>query len=224
MKYIIANLKEHQNLTEANTWINTFINILRSSKPIKEALHSQKLRIILAPSAPFLVLFKTGIHEFSGVSLAAQDVSVYEKGSCTGEIGSHALSGIVDYVILGHSERRKFFGETNQSVKKKLDTLNGYMMLPILCVSSLEDMIDIDRGLIAYEPADAIGGGHNYPVETVLEFRTRLNPNQSTPFLYGGSVDENNQGIYLKSPDINGLLIGSASLDAARFCQIVSAV
>lgn len=224
MKHIIANLKEHQNLTDANTWINSFVNIMRAESTIREKIVRGHMRVIVAPSAPFLLLFKTAVHEFSGISIAAQDVSIATRGSYTGEIGSHMLAGIVDYVIVGHSERRSHFGETNHHVQQKIDSLTGSNILPIVCVRSQEDIIELNRGMVAYEPADAIGSGRNYPVETVTEFGQRLNLPAHVSFLYGGSVDETNQMLYLKSPQINGLLIGSASLDAARFCKLLAGV
>lgn len=221
MKYIIANLKAHQNLGESVAWINKFVNTVRGDLDILELLRTRRMAVILAPSAPFLVPFKNAIQEFENVSLAAQDISPVVQGSYTGELGSHILSGIVSYCIVGHSERRKYSGETNESVRRKVQIATNAGITPIVCVRSSEDIVTLDRAIVAYEPADAIGGGKNYPVEAVMEFKQKLQLLASIPYLYGGSVDEQNERLYLKTEGIDGLLVGAAALDASRFCAML---
>ncbi|MBI1862983.1 triose-phosphate isomerase [Candidatus Microgenomates bacterium] len=216
MKYLIANLKEHQSLEEAVTWINKFVNTLRANSHVIDALRSERVQVVLAPSAPFLVTFKSSVHEFPNVLLASQDVSGFMQGSYTGETGGHTLRGIVSYAIIGHSERRRYLGETNELVRTKMQNAQTANILPILCVRGSEDVLHIERGMVAYEPADAIGTGKNYPVETVEIFRKQMQLPVGIPFLYGGSVDSQNMRLYLKSPHIDGLLVGTASLDASQ--------
>lgn len=221
MKYIVANLKAHQNLGEAVNWINKFVNTVRSDAVIRELLSSGRVTVILAPSAPYLITFKSAIHEFQNIAIAAQDISQFIQGSYTGETGSHALEGIVSYAIIGHSERRKYSNETNESVRLKVENAARAGITPIVCYRTLEDVTALDQGIVAYEPADAIGGGKNYPVETVVDFKNKLQLMPSIPFLYGGSVDEQNERLYLKTAGIDGLLVGTAALDASRFCEML---
>lgn len=224
MKYIIANLKAHQNLTEANTWINVFVNKLRNNLDIRAALKSGTLEVILAPSAPFLMLFKTSTHEFPNMKIAAQDISMFEKGSYTGEAGSHALAGLVDYAIVGHSERRSNLNETDEIVRKKVESSMNHAIAPVICVRAPDEAKGYGQEMIAFEPPDAIGSGSNYPVESVIEFKNKLELPQAAPFLYGGSVDETNVHSYLEHDEIAGALVGTACRDASRFCELLAAV
>lgn len=221
MKYIIANLKAHQNLGEAVNWINKFVNTVRSDAVTRELLRSGGVTVILAPSAPFLITFKSAIQEFQNVALAAQDISQFIRGSYTGETGSHALEGIVSHVIIGHSERRKYSNETNESVHLKVQNAIRAGIIPIVCYRTLDDTTVLEQGIVAYEPTDAIGSGKNYSVETVVDFKNKLQIPPLIPYLYGGSVDEQNERLYLKTDGIDGLLVGTAALDASRFCEML---
>lgn len=224
MKYIIANLKAHQNLGEAITWSNKFVNIVRNDLEIKQSLRSGRLKVILAPSTPFLVPFKSVIHEFQNVELAAQDVSQITAGSYTGEVGAHALAGLVQYAIVGHSERRKYNHETHNMVREKMENAQRANITPIVCMGVLGELLNVGHGMVAYEPPDAIGSGKNYPVESVVAFREKIALPPHTPFLYGGSADETNQHEYLKTDGIDGLLVGTAALDVSRFCEMLRSV
>lgn len=224
MKYLIANLKEHQNQGEAVTWINKFVNTLHASPQIIQSLKDGRLGVVLAPSSPFLVIFRQAVHEFTNIWVAAQDVSIFPSGSYTGEVGSHTLEGIVTFCVVGHSERRRNFGETGDLVRKKIQNLLQVGILPIVCFSGVEEVSTVDRGMIAYEPPDAIGSGKNYPVEAVLEFKRQLGVATNVPFLYGGSADEQNMRLYLHSDEIAGLLVGTASRDASQFCEMLKLV
>ena len=191
---------------------------------IRASLKSGTLEVILAPSTPFLLLFKTSTHEFPHMKIAAQDISMFEQGSYTGEAGSHALAGIVDYAIIGHSERRSTFNETDEIVRRKVESSMKHAIAPIICVRTPEEAKGYGQEIIAYEPPEAIGTGNNYSVESVLEFKSNLDLPTTAPFLYGASVDETNIRGYTEQDEIAGALVGTACRDASRFCELLAAV
>jgi len=164
---VIGNWKATKTIKETAQW----------AKAVREDLEIvDYAEIIVCPpynSIPFLgSLFKD-----TNVSVGAQDVSKFKKGAYTGEVTVEMLDGLVDYCIVGHSERRKYFGETDDDVIAKVDSLTDYLIKPILCVSNL-DQLDayLDRGktvvdnadkiIFVYEPPDAISGGRGYHPES----------------------------------------------------------
>ena len=191
----------------------------------------------------------------SCISLGAQNLHFEESGAFTGEVSAGMLKEIgCSYVIIGHSERRQLFGESNAFInKKKIAALkNG--LIPIVCVGetlveredgstkqvvekqineSLAGLLSKDgkKLVIAYEPVWAIGTGKNATPEKAQEvhqFIRRLLEKQfdkktaeSIRILYGGSVKPDNISSLMQQPDIDGVLVGGASLDAESFANIV---
>lgn len=185
----------------------------------------------------------------------AQDISWSDNGALTGEISPAMLKSFwVEYVIVGHSERRWKLGETDEVVNKKLKAALNSGIIPVLAVGEREKgdfiqdvLIDqLTRGLegvssdemskviIAYEPVWAIGtGSPDNPDDTVKavgiikDVLAKLS-NQETadniPVLYGGSIDENNVADFLGRPEINGALIGGASIRKEEFLNILNIV
>ena len=181
----------------------------------------------------------------------AQNVYFEDKGAFTGEISAKMLKDLgVEYVIIGHSERRKYFGETDESVNKKIKKSLEAGLKIIFCIGETVEERDtgkknevlerqIRRGLdgieslenvsIAYEPIWAIGTGNNCSVEETkqsIEFiRETLVlsgvEGKSIRILYGGSVKSENSGAYIKEAGANGLLVGGASLNPEEFVKIV---
>ena len=190
------------------------------------------------------------------IALGAQDVHWEEKGPFTGEVSPVMLSKLnVRYVIVGHSERRGLFGETDEMVAKKLRAVLKAGMVPILCVGeSLEEHeaggaqakvteqvqaalahlgTEAVAGLvIAYEPIWAIGTGRNATpadaqdvcatIRGVVGERFGADAGASVRLQYGGSVKPGNIAELMAAPDIDGALVGGASLDASEFAQIVT--
>ncbi len=192
------------------------------------------------------------------VKLAAQNVYFEKKGAYTGEISSVMLKELgCEYVIVGHSERRGLFGETDQSVNRKLKAVFGSSMIPILCVGeNLEqrkaDRMEavIKRGLveglkgieaeqisemvIAYEPIWAIGTGQTASpkdadagvkfIRELIGEMYSLEVAQSLRVQYGGSVKPHNVAEIMSMPDVDGALVGGASLDPESFAAIIKKV
>jgi triosephosphate isomerase len=188
----------------------------------------------------------------STLALGAQDVYWEPKGAFTGEISPLMLQGLVDYVIVGHSERRAYFGETDADVNRKLSAALEAGITPILCVGETgeqresgqteavlrhqvqQDLSGIDLAkhlVIAYEPVWAIGTGvsaHGEQAQEAIAFiRTQVRAlsesvASATPILYGGSVTAANVAEFSAQPDIDGALVGGASLVADGFADLVN--
>jgi triosephosphate isomerase len=191
----------------------------------------------------------------SKVMLGAQNVFYEDDGAYTGEISAGMLRAVgCSYVIVGHSERRQYFGETNEIINRKVIKAQGYEINPILCVGETleerdggrqEDVVgnqvrecilnlsasDIEKVIIAYEPVWAIGTGVNATTEQANDMHkfirrilTELYDEKTSSkvrILYGGSMKPSNSKELLSQSDIDGGLIGGASLEAGSFIEII---
>jgi len=208
---------------------------------------------------PF-VLLNSALKSFdgTGIGVGAQNVSQHESGAYTGEVSTAQLTDIgTEYVIIGHSERREFYGDTDESVNEKLiTTLNNSSLTAIVCVgekleqreagitvdlmavqvkTALQNVSDkqLDRVIIAYEPVWAIGTGKTATpgdaqevCAAIRKIIASLYCNDSADcvsILYGGSMNDKNAAELLAQPDIDGGLIGGASLKPESFAVIVNA-
>jgi triosephosphate isomerase len=186
--------------------------------------------------------------------LGAQHCHEADSGAFTGEISAAFLAKLnVSYVIVGHSERREIFGETNESVNAKIVAIQKHKMTPIVCVgetlaereagkthekvlgqvrSALEkrSVEQIKSLVVAYEPIWAIGTGKTATADDAQRMISSIreevakissaNAAESIRLQYGGSVKASNIGEIMSQPDIDGVLVGGASLDAAEFARI----
>lgn len=186
------------------------------------------------------------------LTLGAQDLSKFDSGAYTGEISGAFLAKLdVKYVLIGHSERRQYHGETDELVQAKTAAAFKHKLVPIICVgetleelesegasavpvrqtlAALADHKELGEFVIAYEPVWAIGTGKVATAEEAAsvcakireaisnEFSPELG--EATRILYGGSVKANNVAGFLKSPEVDGVLVGGASLDANEFSGI----
>jgi len=214
-----------------------------------------ELEIVIAP--PFTALYSSGVAiADTQIKLAAQDMFWEEKGAYTGEISGTLLKDIgCEYVIIGHSERRKYFGETDATVNKKIQAALRNDLIPIVCIGETLDeretnktfevlerqmkgafagMLpkDFEHFSIAYEPVWAIGTGKNASngqIEEAHHFiRNFIAKLYDAPtangicILYGGSVKASNCKEIFELPNVNGVLVGGASLDAKGFSDIIA--
>ncbi|MCI0871096.1 MAG: triose-phosphate isomerase [Chloroflexi bacterium] len=189
----------------------------------------------------------------SSVHVGAQNVSANENGAYTGEISTSMLEGLVSHVIVGHSERRALYDETSADVAAKAAAVVSAGLIPILCVgealeirqagnaisfvadqleSSLAGYTAWESLIVAYEPVWAIGTGEAATSEQAQEMTAvcrevirKLAPNaaDSVRVLYGGSVNSGNIDELLEQPDIDGALVGGASLKADEFSKLITA-
>ena len=193
----------------------------------------------------------------SGVSVGAQNMHADGNGAFTGEIAPPMLVGLCEYVIIGHSERRQFFGETDDSVGRKVAAAVAHEMRPIVCVgetlseresgnaaevirwqvtSALAELDagDADGLVIAYEPVWAIGTGRaatpeiadqimGGAIRSTVAAVLGLDVAAAVPLLYGGSVNVANAAEFAAVENVNGALVGGASLDAGSFLAVAVA-
>src|SRR4030042_6009087 len=119
MKYIIANWKANKNLEQTKQWLETF------SKNYEQ---KENVIVIIAPSFPFLQEVASFSKEIKNIYTAVQDLSQFEEGSFTGEVTAKSLQGLADYAILGHSERREKFNETDETIAQKVELAHKYQI------------------------------------------------------------------------------------------------
>lgn len=240
--------------TIAGNWkMNTTVHeATRLATGVRDGLRtSSGVDIILCP--PFVALQQVRDAVIgSPIKVGAQNMHSEDSGAFTGEIGPLMLQGLCDYVILGHSERRQLFGETDEHVNRKIKAAFGHGFRPILCVGEtleqrgagragavvaqqlregLSGLQDITGLLVAYEPVWAIGTGQAATPEIAAEIMGGTVQASLTalfgaaaddvPLLYGGSVNPDNVGSYLRVGAIHGALVGGASLQADQFLRII---
>ncbi len=212
------------------------------------------VEVVLCPPFVSLWVAKNALGQ-SGFALGAQNVHWETRGAFTGEISPVMLKDICRYVIIGHSERRQYFGETDETVNRKVKAALAHGLKPIMCVGeslaqyeagetdrvvssqargglmglTVEQMADV---VIAYEPVWAIGTGKAATGEgaNAVVARSVRGPlaelfgevvAQATRVQYGGSVTPANIAEFMRQPDLDGALVGGASLKAADFAEIV---
>ncbi len=200
--------------------------------------------------APVFVHLKTVADRLEGsnIKVAAQDCSTEQKhGAQTGEVGADMIKDVgVSYVIIGHSERRQFYGETDESVNRKTKAALSFGLTAIVCIGEMlaeresgnaESVIktqlvgatdgltvsDMKRIIIAYEPVWAIGTGKTATPELAEEAHGFIKGLLDRPVLYGGSVKPENAAELLSQPSIDGALVGGASLAPDSFAAICRA-
>jgi triosephosphate isomerase len=245
---VAGNWKLNKTATEAYKLVAELIPGLRNIQGVEK---------LLCP--PFTALMAVSrLIKDTDIRLGAQNMYWEEKGAYTGEISPSMLAEFCQYVILGHSERRAYFGETNEQVNRKVRAALAHHLTPIICVGeTLEEneagraagvvsrqvreallgadlLAGSDPVVIAYEPVWAIGTGRAATADGVNTLiRNVIRPTiagmfgddlaQRVRILYGGSVNGNNAREFFAQPEIDGALVGGASLDARAFIGIVEA-
>ena len=213
--YIVANWKSNLTALEARKW---FQEVSSSKLQI-----SNEKTIIICP--PFTLLPYTQ-HNIQVSSLSwrvgGQNISPFDEGAYTGEINGKQIKEFADYVIIGHSERRKNFNESDEILFQKVELANKHGLTPIFCVQGKETQIPPGVAMIAYEPVNAIGTGNPDTAENAEKvtafFKEKYNIQHA---LYGGSVTSKNVKGFTQMQSIDGVLIGGASLDAQEFYAII---
>lgn len=213
MRYFVANWKANKDFDAVKRWINIFLKIYIPADDM----------VIISPCYIYLAYLREWLRKYKlkNIFLASQDVSEFEGGSYTGEVSANLLKGLVDFAIIGHSERRKNLNEDKNRIRRKIVLAVKYQIKPILCINKKEELeTDKDLNFVAYEPLSAIGTGNNLNLREAINFKKQINLNRKIKFLYGGSVNADNIKEY-NNKEINGFLIGKASLDPVSFWQII---
>ncbi|ABW29368.1 triose-phosphate isomerase [Acaryochloris marina] len=234
---IAGNWKMHKTQAEALEFLQTFLPLLQDTPEDRDV-------ILCAPFTTLTALSKN-LHG-SRVQVGAQNIHWEDTGAFTGEIsGPMLLETGVRYVVVGHSERRQFFGETDATVNQRLKAAQNHRLTPILCVGESKAQRDanetetvifeqLEKGLvgvdqknliIAYEPIWAIGTGDTCASSEANRviglIRSRLT-NHDVTIQYGGSVKPDNVDEIMAQPEIDGALVGGASLAGDGFARVVN--
>ena len=244
---VAGNWKMNKTVAEARELVS------KMSAPLREITNVDK---VLCP--PFtLISSVSAMLEGTGIGLGAQNMHWEEKGAFTGEVAPNMVKEFCNYVIIGHSERRAYFGETDETVNRKLRAALKFDLTPIVCVGETLDQYesglteevvrrqikfgfaDVDsasapRIVVAYEPVWAIGTGKASSAENANNVHAKfIRPALSELFgeanaqairiQYGGSVTAANAAELFAMPDIDGALVGGASLKVDEFVAIVKA-
>jgi triosephosphate isomerase len=244
--FLAANWKMYKTVHDAFVFVKEFRNVVKDFTDVE---------IVVAP--PF-----TAIHTVaeaarnSNVGVAGQDLYWEREGAFTGEISAAMLKEAgAEYVIIGHSERRRLFGETDETVNRKLVAALGAQLTPIVCIGETleererdETLTVLDRQIkagldgvtgeqvaslvVAYEPVWAIGTGRNATPQQAGEAHAHIRGRirqwfgadaaEQCHVIYGGSVKPDNIHELVLLPDVDGALVGGASLDVRAFSDIVA--
>jgi len=232
---IVANWKMNKDLAEARVFWKGFENKLT----LDTFLFLEKENILIAPSFPFLHHFQSKYSE--KISVVAQNCHHEISGAYTGEVSVKMLKSIgVKYVIIGHSERRMYFDEKDDVLRQKINLCLENDLCPIVCFGEssvdrdLEKHLSIIEGqlkivpikksqkiILAYEPVWAIGSGKTPSIKEIKEVHGYVKGLYDLPVLYGGSLNEKNANDILRLPEVDGGLIGGASLLSDTFFSIL---
>jgi triosephosphate isomerase len=242
--YIAANWKMHKTVAEAAAFVDALLPRIAATQN----------DVVICP--PFTALTAVVERRYgTAVKVAAQNMHEEDSGAFTGEVSAPMLVELdVEAVVLGHSERRQYFDETDEALARKVPVALAAGLEPILCVGESEEARDADQTegvlerqlqtdlaavesgklaevVVAYEPIWAIGTGRTATPEQAQEvcafirdvLRERGAVADAVRILYGGSVKPANAAELMAQPDIDGALVGGASLDPAEFAAIVEA-
>ncbi len=242
-KIVAGNWKMNLTINDAKSLYNSF-----------ESIDNKSIEVIIFPSTPFIyTLLNEGKIK---VKVGAQNGYPKESGAFTGETSFAQLKSIgVSYVLVGHSERREFFNESNEFLKEKVDACLSLEITPVFCcgeplsiretntektfvTQQIEESLfhlsaqDIQKCVIAYEPIWAIGTGltatskqaeeMHFTIRSFISEKYGEEVAQSISILYGGSCNENNAKELFSCPNVDGGLVGGASLKSDSFKQIIN--
>ncbi len=243
-KLIIGNWKMNLGVHEASLYLHKLAEVVKVHRGVD---------VVIAPTVLAIQTLSLQVN-YRQFKLAAQNFYWRDHGAFTGEVSASQLRGIVQYGLVGHSERRHVFQETDKDTRAKVQAAIRNGIRPILCIGetasekamnetndALYDQLigglanvtseELESVVIAYEPVWAIGTGNNaVPLDVAKAVRTirhhlrhlyGTKAASAVQVIYGGSVTEHSAADYLSLPDIDGLLIGGASLDARAFAAIV---
>jgi triosephosphate isomerase len=248
-KIVAGNWKMNKTAAEAIALANEVAQLVKSEV-------SKDVQVIMAPPSLFIADVNKAISGISNLAVSAQNCHEKSSGAYTGEIAATMLASVgISYVILGHSERRQYFAETNAQLAAKIDAALAAGLSPIFCCGETLDLReggkflayvaqqlteglfhlsaeDFAKVVIAYEPIWAIGTGLTASSDQAQEMHAYLRAHLATKYgqntaddcsiLYGGSCNAKNAQELFACPDVDGGLIGGASLVAADFITIAT--
>lgn len=250
-KIVAGNWKMNKTLEEANALATEVLGMVTDEV-------KSNVKVLLCTPFPYLLSVKNLLGNNSRITVSAQNCSEHESGAYTGEVSASMIKSLgVPYVILGHSERRQYFGEDGKLLAKKVDATHKHGLIPIFCCGEPLDVREanghealvkkqVEEGLfhldaaslqktvIAYEPVWAIGTGKTATSQQAQDMHAVIRKHLASKYgqavadsitiLYGGSVNAANAKELFSCPDVDGGLVGGASLKSREFTEIVKAI
>lgn len=223
--FIAGNWKSNKGIAEAKEWLQQFNVKCQTRPPARQVsnLKWDQTTVVLCVPFTLLYLMKQEIIRLQiPIKLGAQDLSPYGAGAFTGEVNATQAKELTEWVIVGHSERRSLFGESDELLAKKVDQAKSAGLRIIYCVPDDKTIVPQHVDVIAYEPVWAIGTGKtdtpdnaNRVCETIKR-KTNL-----SAVIYGGSITSDNVNSFISMPFIDGVLPGGASLDPEKFYTLI---
>ncbi|HEX8965632.1 MAG TPA: triose-phosphate isomerase family protein [Patescibacteria group bacterium] len=215
--YIIANWKSYKTTQEALEWLTEAQKML-AEKP----LDKEKVLILCAPFTLLSLVSQFKAENNLPIAIGVQDISPFGMGAYTGEINSLQAKEFATYALIGHSERRRYFGETDEMLAKKVEQALSQQITPMLCVTEKTTPVPNTVVIAGYEPVTAIGSGQPDTPENANEVATFIKSNNPhvQHVLYGGSVIPENVASFTRQENIDGVIIGGASLDPKKLLAL----
>ena len=214
-KIIVANFKAEPDHALIKTWWKDFISQ-------SQDINLENKKIIICPPVVYLEYCQKQINK-SGlqISLGAQDLSRFERGAFTGETTITMLKDLVEYVIIGHSERRNYLNENHEWLQRKITIANKYGLSAILCSDRLE-AYEGQIWALAYEPLAAIGTENAESATNSWQNLQKIKEGFTVQhYLYGGSVKAENAVDFIRV-GFDGVLVGKKSLNPTEFINVIS--
>lgn len=219
-KKIIANWKSHKTAEETIVFLDALKEVLPSVNLLNKEIIILPSYISISPAAAFIEV------EGLPITLGAQDISATEPGAYTGEVNGEQIAEFCRYVLINHSERKRYNHEADQEARGKVLMAKKYNLLPLFCIQDENAAVPDNVTEIMYEPPSAIStfqqGAHvedSSEIEEVFRAMRERIPNGN--FYYGGSVNPENIGDLLKISGMSGFLIGASSLDIEKFAELL---
>ncbi len=215
--YLFGNWKSNKTISESFEWVTGF------AKEMKGVVMPKDLTAVVCAPYTSLYALKNELRENSlPVKLAAQDISEHDEGAYTGEISAQMIKELADWVVVGHSERRKYYHETDEELTLKVKEAKSVKLKVIYCVSDADMPVPEGVDVIAYEPIWAIGTGKTDTPENAESVIKTIKEKTHVPLaVYGGSVKPENIASFVKKDAIDGVLPGGASLEPKSFADMI---
>jgi triosephosphate isomerase (TIM) len=250
-KIVAGNWKMNKTLEEANVLASEIMGMVNDEV-------KGDVKVIFCVPFPYLLPIKNLLGTNTRISVAAQNCSEHESGAYTGEVSAPMLKSMgIPYVILGHSERRQYFGEDGKLLAKKVDIAQKHGLIPIFCCGEpLEvreanqhealvkkqieealfhlDAAGLQKVIVAYEPVWAIGTGKTASAQQAQDMHAVIRKHLASKYgqavadsitiQYGGSVNAANAKELFACPDVDGGLVGGASLKSREFTEVIKGI
>lgn len=217
--YVIGNWKSNKTIDEVVIWARDFETLYK-----KQPFSPAKVKVVVGVPFPLLTTLKSLVMlKRLPFELAAQNVSSYPAGAYTGEICAEMIKDMVSFSLVGHSERRKYFKETDEDLVHKVEQARLAGIEPVYCVQDEAMAVPEQVKFVGYEPVWAIGTGKAETAENANQVAGNIKKrlNRAVTVIYGGSVTADNVNTYVKMEHIGGVLPGGASLKPDTFYNLI---